>query len=161
MVTELGGQVGVGTGVAGARPSNNGNRTWCSSWSGIWRGRGPALKQRSRCTHLDVDGQHHLLVLAVMTGNSIHGLRYKLQHKVQIDFIFLSTHTHTHTHTYCIHVQSAYTAPLYGAKCCQAQYTAPLYGAKCCQAQYTAQSRVAASPHTHTCIHSTLEPCTT
>jgi len=40
-------------------------------------------------THLDVDRQHHLLTLAVMTSDAVHSLRNKLKHKVQVDFILL------------------------------------------------------------------------
>ena len=94
-------------------------------------------------TDLDVDRQHHLLVLAVMTCNSIHSLRYKLQHKVQIDFIFLST---THTHT-------AYTALLY----VEAQYTAQSF-MPCCTATHLHSHRLTnvatvLKSYTHTCTH--------
>ena len=53
----------------------------------------PAVNQTSqqRVTNLDVDGQHHLLALAVMTCHAVHSLWYKLQHQVQIDLVLLYT----------------------------------------------------------------------
>ena len=40
-------------------------------------------------TDLDVDREHDLLVLAVVTSHPVNSLRYKLQYQVEVDFIFL------------------------------------------------------------------------
>jgi len=48
-------------------------------------------RARQSPTYLDVNGQHDLLVLAVVACHPIDRLWNKLQHKVEIDFIFLFT----------------------------------------------------------------------